>query len=39
VPDQDLTKLTALGFFGMMTSGMHHQAHHWAMAIGTDPHQ
>lgn len=38
VPDRDLAKINALGFFGMMASGVHHQAHHWKMATGTDPH-
>jgi len=34
VPQADLVKLRALGFFGILTSGMHHQSHHWAMATG-----
>ncbi len=34
VPDQDLIRLQALGFFGILTSGMHHQQHHWMMATG-----
>ncbi|MCF6302934.1 MAG: hypothetical protein L3J13_07005, partial [Devosiaceae bacterium] len=38
VPEEDLPKLTALGFYGLMASGMHHQAHHWAMATGENPH-
>lgn len=29
-----LTKLRALGFFGFMTIGAHHQAHHLQMATG-----
>lgn len=38
VPHHDMAKIKALGFFGMMTSGMHHQAHHWMMATGSNPH-
>lgn len=38
VPVADLPKLRALGFFGLMASGMHHQAHHWRMATGANPH-
>ncbi len=34
----DLSMLKGLGFYGIMASGMHHQAHHWAMATGTNPH-
>jgi len=34
VPDGDMAKLKALGFFGILTSGMHHQQHHWMMATG-----
>ena len=34
VPEQDLVKLKALGFYGMLGSGMHHQPHHWMMANG-----
>ncbi|WP_414471151.1 hypothetical protein [Microvirga sp. M2] len=39
VPDQDLTKLRALGFIGVMTRGMHHQQHHMMLARGEHPHQ
>ncbi len=38
VPESDLAKLNALGFYGIMASGMHHQPHHWAMATGASPH-
>jgi len=38
-PEQDLPVLKALGFYGIMASGMHHQPHHWAMATGSNPHQ
>lgn len=38
VPDGDRVKLAALGFFGIMAQGGHHQAHHWAMASGSNPH-
>ena len=38
VPDADMAKLRGLGFFGVLAQGMHHQAHHWMMATGQDPH-
>lgn len=38
VPPQDMVKLKALGFFGVMASDSHHQIHHWMMAAGQDPH-
>ena len=38
VPEGDFAKLKALGFYGIMASGMHHQPHHWAMATGGNPH-
>ena len=31
-------KLKALGFIGIMASGMHHQQHHWLIATGKNPH-
>ncbi|MCR9237951.1 MAG: hypothetical protein NXI17_14885 [Alphaproteobacteria bacterium] len=31
----DLEKVSALGFFGLMATGAHHQPHHLAMAKGT----
>jgi hypothetical protein len=34
----DLAKLKGLGFFGIMTLGMHHQAHHLMIAAGHPPH-
>ncbi|PHR00051.1 MAG: hypothetical protein COB39_00190 [Marinosulfonomonas sp.] len=34
----DMAKLRALGFFGIMAIGMHHQDHHWMMATGSNPH-
>jgi len=39
VPPQDKAKIKALGFFGMKASGSHHQAHHWMMASGHNPHR
>ncbi len=30
--------IRALGFIGLMTVGMHHQAHHLALARGENPH-
>ncbi|HHS94800.1 MAG TPA: hypothetical protein ENK63_05635 [Rhodobacterales bacterium] len=38
VPEADRARLAGLGFYGVMASGMHHQAHHWAMATGSNPH-
>ncbi|HHB80441.1 MAG TPA: hypothetical protein ENK83_01645 [Aliiroseovarius sp.] len=38
VPEADRARLAGLGFYGVMATGMHHQAHHWAMATGTNPH-
>ena len=38
VPPFDMPRLQALGFFGVMATGMHHQDHHWAMATGGNPH-
>ena len=38
VPEGDFARLRALGFYGIMASGMHHQPHHWAMATGGTPH-
>lgn len=32
--DAELSKIAALGFFGMMSIGAHHQPHHLAMATG-----
>ncbi len=37
-PASDAAKLNALGFIGVMTSGMHHQAHHLMIARGGHPH-
>ena len=34
----DMIKLRAFGFFGIMAIGMHHQDHHWMMATGSNPH-
>lgn len=35
----DMDKLRAIGFFGIMAMGMHHQDHHWMMATGANPHR
>ena len=35
----ELVKLRALGFIGAMTRGVHHQAHHLAIASGRGPHE
>ncbi len=34
----ELSKIEALGFFGVMTIGAHHQQHHLMIASGHDPH-
>jgi hypothetical protein len=39
VPAVDADKLHGLGFIGVMTRGMHHQAHHLMIARGIDPHR
>ncbi len=39
VPPEDLSKLKALGFIGVMTRGMHHQEHHLMIARGQHPHK
>ena len=39
VPANDVEKLRGLGFFGVLTRGMHHQTHHLMIARGMDPHQ
>lgn len=36
--DDDLARVRGLGFFGIMTIGAHHQAHHLEIASGNDPH-
>ena len=33
-----LQKLKALGFYGVMATGAHHQAHHFLLAKGTSAH-
>ena len=38
VPSVELKKLGALGFFGVLTVGMHHQEHHLMIARGGNPH-
>jgi hypothetical protein len=38
VPAQDQEKLRGLGFFGILTVGMHHQEHHLMMARGEHAH-
>jgi hypothetical protein len=36
-PPRDADKVKGLGFFGIMTLGMHHQAHHLMIARGMKP--
>ncbi|MBV1701946.1 MAG: hypothetical protein KGQ46_09020 [Hyphomicrobiales bacterium] len=38
VPVGDQAKLRGLGFIGVLTLGMHHQAHHMMIARGENPH-
>jgi alpha-acetolactate decarboxylase len=38
VTGRDPDRIRALGFIGVMTVGMHHQAHHLALATGQNPH-
>lgn len=38
IVDGDETQIQALGFFGMMTIGAHHQEHHLMLARGGKPH-
>ena len=38
-PPRDAARLKGLGFFGIMTLGMHHQAHHLMIARGQNPHE
>ena len=37
-PD-DAVKIRGLGYIGLVALGQHHQAHHWQMATGANPHQ
>lgn len=37
-PPADQAKLKALGLFGILTIGMHHQEHHLMIARGGNPH-
>jgi hypothetical protein len=37
-PQADQAKLKGLGFFGILTLGMHHQQHHLMIARGGHPH-
>ena len=39
VTGPDAAMIRSLGFIGVMSLGMHHQAHHIALARGVDPHQ
>lgn len=38
-PAPDQNKLRGLGFFGVLTLGMHHQMHHLMIAQGGNPHE
>jgi hypothetical protein len=35
----EVAKIRGLGYIGILASGAHHQAHHWAIARGFNPHQ
>ncbi len=39
VTGPDTAMIRGLGFFGVMALGMHHQAHHMALARGSIPHR
>lgn len=36
---EDTAKIRGLGYIGLVALGKHHQAHHWQMATGSDPHR
>jgi hypothetical protein len=38
-PAKDIDKVRGLGFLGVLTLGMHHQAHHLMIARGVNPHE
>jgi high-affinity K+ transport system ATPase subunit B len=35
---EEVARLRALGYIGVMALGDHHQVHHWLMASGSNPH-
>lgn len=35
---EEIDKIRALGYIGIMAWGDHHQPHHWMMATGKNPH-
>lgn len=35
---EEVVKLRAFGYIGIMAQGDHHQVHHWMMASGSNPH-
>ena len=39
IVDGDAAQIQALGFFGVMTIGAHHQEHHLMLAKGGEPHR
>lgn len=36
--EADAARIRGLGYIGLMATGAHHQAHHWAIANGEEPH-
>lgn len=36
---EEVTRLRALGYIGVMALGNHHQVHHWGMVSGNNPHE
>jgi len=36
---EDAARIRGLGYIGVIAYGKHHQAHHWRMAAGADPHK
>jgi len=38
IQSEDMSLVKGLGFYGIMTIGAHHQAHHLMIATGSNPH-
>lgn len=36
--DQEIARIKALGYIGVMARGDHHKPHHWAILSGNNPH-
>ncbi|MFW6206592.1 MAG: hypothetical protein ACOC5J_01525 [Gemmatimonadota bacterium] len=35
----DVEEIRALGYIGLMATGVHHTEHHWMIATGRQPHE